>query len=106
MPLAQLVAAYRKKPVRAREPAILIRINRLYRPTMTPAELYDATRRSWAVGSKREQVRYALAVFEGIIREVYEITAWMPSGTTLSSARGSSRSKGPGPVGVCGASSP
>jgi hypothetical protein len=44
MPLAQLVAAYRKKPVRIREPAILIRINQLYRPTMSPAELYDATR--------------------------------------------------------------
>ncbi len=40
---------------------------------MTPAELYDATRASWKVGARRESAKYALAVFEGIVREVYEI---------------------------------
>jgi hypothetical protein len=84
MPLAQLIAAYRKKPVRVREPAILIRINQLYRPTMSPTELYDATRSAWKVGPQREQAKYAVAVFEGIVREVYEITAWLPAGTTFS----------------------
>lgn len=84
MPLAQLVAAYRKRPVQIREPAILIRINQLYRPTMTPAELYDATRGAWKVGPQRAHARYAVAVFEGIVREVYEITAWLPAGTTFS----------------------
>jgi hypothetical protein len=84
MPLAQLVAAYRKKPVRIREPAVLIRINQLYRPTMSPTELYDATRSAWKVGPQREQAKYAVAVFEGIVREVYEITAWLPAGSTFS----------------------
>jgi hypothetical protein len=52
---------------------------------MTESELYDATRASWKVGNRRSEAQYALAVFEGIVREVYEITAWMPSGSTFNS---------------------
>jgi hypothetical protein len=52
---------------------------------MTPSELYDATRTSWKVGPKRERARYAFAVFEGIVREVYEITNWLPAGSTFNS---------------------
>jgi hypothetical protein len=84
-PLPEVIAHYRRRPVNVREPAILIRINRLYRPGMTPVELYDATRAAWKVGPKRDRAKYALAVFEGIVREVYEITQWFPSGSTLSS---------------------
>ncbi len=64
---------------------MLIRINRLYRPTMSATELYDATRASWKVGNRRGKVKYALAVFEGIVREVYGVTAWLPSGSTFNS---------------------
>jgi hypothetical protein len=32
-PLGELVALYRKSPVKVRDPAILIRINKLYRPS-------------------------------------------------------------------------
>jgi hypothetical protein len=66
-----------------RESAVLIKINQLYRPTMTATELYDATRASWKVGRRRTKVKLALAIFEGIVREVYEITAWLPSGSTF-----------------------
>ena len=85
--LDQLAAAYHKKPVEIREPAILIRINQLYRPMMSPTELYDVTRSAWVVGEQREQAKYAVAVFDGIVREVYELTAWMPEGMTLRSHR-------------------
>ena len=84
-PLRQVVAHYRRKPVTVREPAVLIRINREYRSTMTPIELYDATRASWKVGDRRDDAKYALAVFEGIVREVYEITTWLRSGSTFNS---------------------
>ena len=67
------------------EPALLIRITQLYRPHMPALELYDATRGVWVVGSEREHARYAFAVFEGIVREVYEIAQWFEAGTTLSS---------------------
>jgi len=52
---------------------------------MTPSELYDATRASWKLGPKRELASYAFAIFEGIVREVYEITVWLPAGSTFNS---------------------
>jgi len=84
-PLSELVAFYRRRPVKVRGPAILIRINNLYRPQMSAAELYDATRASWRVGERRTLAKYAFAVFEGIVREVYEITEWLPQGATFNS---------------------
>jgi hypothetical protein len=82
--LAHLVSFYRKRPVEIREPTVLIRINRLYRPDMTAAELYDATRGAWKVGPARDRVRYGFAVFEGVVREAYEIDRWLPAGSTFS----------------------
>jgi uncharacterized protein len=82
-PLRELIAHYRHTPVTIREPAVLIRINRHYSPTMTPTELYDATRASWKLGELREKVKFALPVFEGVVREVYEITQWFRSGSTF-----------------------
>lgn len=68
--------------VKVTEPVILIRINRQYRPDMTADELYDATRSSWKVGTRRETAEYALAIYKGVVVEVYSIDAWHPSGTT------------------------
>ena len=50
---------------------------------MPAVELYDATRGVWAIGPQRDQARYAFAIFEGIVREVYEIRQWLPAGSTL-----------------------
>ncbi len=82
-PLGELIALYRRRPVRIKEPTMLIRITELYRPQMTSSELYDATRASWKLGPRRERARYAFAVFEGVVREVYEITQWLPAGSTF-----------------------
>ena len=82
-PLEELIAFYRRHPVRIQEPSILIRITEVYRPQMTPSELYDATRASWKLGPNRERAKYAFAVFEGIVREVYEISKWLPAGSTF-----------------------
>ena len=35
--------------------------------------LYEATRGVWKVGERREYAHLALAVFEGVVREVYAI---------------------------------
>jgi hypothetical protein len=48
---------------------------------MTPEELYEATRGIWKVGRRREQVDYAMAVYQGVVREVYAIRSWHPAGT-------------------------
>lgn len=82
MPLRQLIAFYEREPVEITEPAILIRINRLYRYGMSANDLYDVTRIAWRVGRRRERARYAFAVHEGIVREVYTIAQWLPAGST------------------------
>jgi uncharacterized protein len=63
------------------EASMLITINRLYRSGMTPVELYEATRGIWKVGRRREKAEFAMAVFQGVIREVYRIKRWHPAGT-------------------------
>ena len=69
------------KPVLVREKALLITINRLYRSGMTPEELYEATRGRWVLGPRRDHVELALAVYQGIVREVYRVRAWHSAGT-------------------------
>lgn len=82
MPLEDLDALYAAKPTTIREPAILIRINRLYRPRMSAEELYDATRGVWKLGARRYHAPYAIAVYQGVVRQVYEIQEWHRAGTT------------------------
>ena len=81
--LQEVVAHYTKRKANIREPAILIRINKLYRYGMSDIELYDATRSAWRVGAMRDQVQYAFSVYEGVVREVYRITGWLSAGSTF-----------------------
>ncbi|MDF1665314.1 MAG: hypothetical protein P1V97_26370 [Planctomycetota bacterium] len=85
VPLGDLLAFYERRRIDITEPSALIRINRLYHPRLTVMELYDATRGIWKLGKKREQAECAFAIFEGIVREVYEISGWFPAGSTLNS---------------------
>jgi hypothetical protein len=65
------------------DPVLLVRINQLYHPDMSDLELYEATRGIWKVGgAKRQRVKYALAVFEGIVRQVYAVDSWSRAGST------------------------
>lgn len=77
----EVIAMLRAKPVNVRHKAILITINKLYRSDMTAEELYEATRGIWRVGSKRDQVEFGMAVYQGIVHEVYKIQQWFPAGT-------------------------
>lgn len=45
---------------------------------MTDLELYDATRKSWVIGKRREKASYAIATYKGLTREVYKIDSWFP----------------------------
>jgi hypothetical protein len=82
MQLDQIRALYGADEVHITEPTILIRINQMYRHTMTPIELYEATRGAWVIGPNRNRAKYAFAVYEGIVREVYQIQGWFPCGST------------------------
>ncbi len=82
MPLSELVALYGATRVDVVHPSLLIRINRLYRYGMGQAELYEASRGIWKLGSKRARARYAFSVFHGVVRAVFEIESWHPERTT------------------------
>lgn len=86
----EIIAMLTAKPVEVRHKAILITINKLYRSNMTPLELYEATRGIWVVGPRRNKAEYAMAVYQGIVREVYRIDQWYPSGTLEYQTRDSS----------------
>jgi len=81
MPLSELIVYYAAKPVTIDDPVLLIRINRLYRHGMSDEELYEATRGLWKLGARKNGAKYALAVFEGVVREIYRIKKWHPAGT-------------------------
>ncbi|MBS1712987.1 MAG: hypothetical protein JST30_01485 [Armatimonadetes bacterium] len=80
MTVEEVIAEYEAPAIRIEEPVILIKINRLYRRGMRAEELYTATRKSWVVNKRSaDQVKYAVAVAFGIVREVYRIEEWYPS---------------------------
>jgi len=68
--------------VNVSEPALLIRIAQLFSERMPPQALYEATRGVWRIGERRSAVRYALAVADGLVREVFAVNQWHPAGTT------------------------
>jgi uncharacterized protein len=83
MSLERINAMYQSDKVTINDPAILIVINWSFRYGMRPIELYDAVRSAWIVGKKREQVKYAFAVYDSVVQEVYKIAAWLPYNSTL-----------------------
>lgn len=77
----EIIAMLTAKPVEVVHKALLITINRLFRSDMSSEELYEATRGVWKIGPKRDEVEFAFAVYQGVVREVYQVEAWFPAGT-------------------------
>ena len=97
LPLRDLIAHYRAKPVAIRHPVVLIRINKLYYPGMSERALYEATRGVWRLNRDHaSRVKFAFAVFEGVVREVFTIRSWVPAGSTPYKTRPLSDVKVPG----------
>lgn len=92
----ELMALLSVKPVIVRHKAILITINKLYRSDMTPQELFEVTRGIWQVGDRRDEIEYAMAVYQGVVREVYRVDEWHPAGTLRYYTRDSTDFKGSG----------
>ncbi len=78
MTVNDIIAKYEAMPITIREPAILIVINRLFRRNLTPDELYEATRGDWVMSDRRNRAKYAFAVYNGVVRQVYRIHQWTP----------------------------
>jgi len=87
MPLRELVIYYAAKPVEVQVSALLIRINRLFRHTMSSLELYEATRGIWKLSARRTNAEFAFAIFEGVVRDVFKVDSWHRAGTTQYATR-------------------
>ena len=87
----RVISMLTAKKVKVQHKAILITINKLYRSDMSPEELYETTRGIWKVGeTSRNKVEFAMAVYQGIVLEVYRIRQWHPAGTLNYKTRDSS----------------
>lgn len=84
MSIEQIISTYEKKKIDIGVPSILIRINQAFRYSISPIELYDYTRGQWKLNPDRaSNAKYAFAVYQGIIQEVYEILNWYPANATF-----------------------
>lgn len=80
MNLSDIKIKYEAEEAIIKEPVILININKLYKRSMKPEEIYAATRKSWKININRaSKVKIACSVYRGIIREVFIIDRWMLS---------------------------
>jgi hypothetical protein len=57
-------------------PVVFFRIPRLWSPSMTPDELYEATRGWWTVGEQALRAQYAFGVSKGVTRAVFAVEYW------------------------------
>lgn len=83
MSIEQIIATYQSEPVNVTHDVVAFKINQTFRYGLSPVELYDITRHSWVMSTRREKARYAIAVYQGVVQEVYEIEAWLPQNSTL-----------------------
>lgn len=83
MSIDQINSLYNKQPVNIDDSVLLIRINQAFRYSMTKVELYDYTRGRWKLNPIRaKNAKYAFAVYQGVVQEVYEVFDWHKAGTT------------------------
>ncbi len=89
--IEEIVARLNAKSAKIRDAVVLIVINKQYREGLTREQLYDATRAAWVVNPSRHPAQFALSVFRGVVREVYEIERWLPGGSTMRTTEDSGR---------------
>jgi len=93
----RVISMLTAKKVKVQHKAILITINKLYRSDMSKEELYEISRGIWVVGeASRNKVEYAMALYQGIVLEVYKIKQWYPAGTLKYNTRDTSHFKNSG----------
>lgn len=85
MSLEQIIATYQYDSVEVTEKMIAFKLNKTFRYGLSAMELYDFTRHSWKISKRKDKAKYAVAVYQGIIQEVYEIRGWLPQNSTLNS---------------------
>jgi uncharacterized protein len=79
MQITDIIAKYLAPEIEIVEPVILITVNRLFRRNMNDDELYEITRGNWVTKERRRsKAKYAFCVYNGTVRQVYQIQRWFP----------------------------
>jgi hypothetical protein len=81
-PLTDFILEHATKPAEVVDPSLLIRINTHFECGMSAEALYENIRGIWVIGERRNRARLAMAVYDGVVREVYEIESWHQAGST------------------------
>lgn len=83
MSIEQIIATYQAEPVTVTHPVIAFKLNATFRYGLDPVNLYDNTRHSWKLSERRIDAKYAFAVYQNIVQEVYRIEQWLPQNSTF-----------------------
>lgn len=78
MTIPEIIAIYDPQPITIQEPVLLITPRKLYERNMDADGLYEITRGNWVAGKRREKAKYALALRNGVVLQVYRIDRWFP----------------------------
>lgn len=71
------------EPIAPNHAVLLIRLAR-YDAGMSDEELYEATRRWWRIGPRREHVDFVFALHGGVVVACYDVEGWEPAPDTPS----------------------
>lgn len=77
---SEVIAMYTAPILETERPLLLININKLFHREMTSDEVYEATRKEWVIGPRRDKARHAVATYRGLTRRVFTIDHWEPIG--------------------------
>jgi len=79
----QLVQRYNHEVADITEEVLLIRINKEFFYGISDEELYNVTRHCWRLSERRNDVQYVMAIYNGIVQEVYCVAGWFQAGATI-----------------------
>ena len=69
-------------PIAPEHQVLLIRLTEQYTPGMSPSALYEAVRRWWRLGPRRQHVEHVFAVHGGAVEGCYRVEGWEPAPDT------------------------
>lgn len=78
MTIPEIIATYDPQPIVIKEPVLLITPRRLFERNMSTEDLYEITRGNWVISANRNKARYAFALRNGVVLQVYHIEQWEP----------------------------
>lgn len=78
----ELAVRYGAPAVTIDDSVLLIRITQNFPLATTDLRLYEYTRGIWRTWPHQMETQYACAVYQGVVREVYEIERWVKAGST------------------------